>query len=274
MACSVPIPTATQWGLIDVPCKQCLPCRISRQSELTGRCLLENSTAVHSAFWTLTYANPPAVGGYGDFQKFLKRLRKANEAPIRYFGCGEYGSKSGRFHFHALIWNNVRLKEWSSPFRDGKVRLHPAWATRLWPHGYSYIGTVTPASIRYTARYTLKFFDQTAEPIAGWSKEPALGAAGMTFIIKRMLDRGDTIDSLPTSISIEGKSYVLGRTMRELTAQVVEFYTGRDIRPSPLNAVHSFHEKRVLGDPLVDQARRIAERNTFWESARFSYGKV
>ena len=67
-----------------------------------------------------------------------------NPKSIRYLGCGEYGHKTGRFHFHGLLF-------------DGLTHLSQTCLTKLWPHGFVYIGTVTPASIRYTARYTLKF---------------------------------------------------------------------------------------------------------------------
>lgn len=38
------------------------------------------------------------------YQLFFKRLRKWYGKPIRYFGTGEYGSKTQRPHYHFIIF--------------------------------------------------------------------------------------------------------------------------------------------------------------------------
>jgi hypothetical protein len=42
------------------------------------------------------------------FQKFMKRLRdRIKPLKIRFFHCGEYGDKTRRPHYHALIFGNI-----------------------------------------------------------------------------------------------------------------------------------------------------------------------
>ena len=37
-------------------------------------------------------------------KKFLVDLKKI--IPVRYIACGEYGGKTGRAHYHAIIWSS------------------------------------------------------------------------------------------------------------------------------------------------------------------------
>lgn len=262
MACHSPLSVATKWGLVQVSCKQCLPCRISRQSALSLRAIFESRTTLSGEFWTLTYADAPEVGDYRDFQNFLKRLRewnrrRGNPLPIRYLACGEYGSKTGRFHFHALIFNGL------SPSQE-------TLATQLWPHGFVYIGTVTPASVRYTARYTLKFSEKGREAVAAWSKNPPLGYDGATELGRYLYERGDCRPQEMTHLELEGRSYTLDATMRK--AILDAWAPGPE--PHPLQAVIKRHIELKLGDPVAAQKRRQAQNQTFWETARLANEKL
>lgn len=99
---------------ISVPCGKCLCCRAKSAADWSFRAMCEN---VHSTsqplFLTLTYNNAhlPSNGVFKEeLQLFFKRLRtaldrKGIEHNIRYFAVAEYGSKSGRPHYHAILWN-------------------------------------------------------------------------------------------------------------------------------------------------------------------------
>lgn len=120
----------------------------------------ESSLYDENAFVTLTYSDdhlPP--GGSLDkvaFQLFMKRLRKRIGQPVRFFHCGEYGERSGRPHYHALLfgYDFPDKKPWSL---RGE---HPTWRSDLledlWPMGQSEIGSVTFESAAYVARYIVK----------------------------------------------------------------------------------------------------------------------
>lgn len=114
MACTRPLngwmsPSGGQWkstpfhGAVpsQVPCGQCIGCRLNRSRGWAVRGQCEASLYAHNCFITLTYADknlhytPSGLPNLHrrDITLFLKRLRKKYPHKIRYFGCGEYGSK-------------------------------------------------------------------------------------------------------------------------------------------------------------------------------------
>ena len=87
----------------------------------------------------------------------MKRLRKKRAPkPIRFFHCGEYGEKTNRPHYHAILFN--------CDFPDKKLwkiqnenRLYTSDELQeIWPFGFSTIGDATFSSAAYVARYVLK----------------------------------------------------------------------------------------------------------------------
>lgn len=94
-----------------VPCGKCIPCLNKRVGEWVGRMEAEALQWDKVAFITLTYSDetlPHNELGFPtlqmrDIQNFFKRIRKSGKY-IRYFCCGEYGEKSGRPHYHAIIY--------------------------------------------------------------------------------------------------------------------------------------------------------------------------
>lgn len=180
MACFHPLPAARPRGSdeapvigrarsqtagmdrFELPCGQCLGCRMDRRRMWSIRCMHEAQLYDQNLFVTCTYEGrvDPSLR-YEDFQKFLKRLRKAQKGvspgpsgkyPIRFFAAGEYGAQYKRPHFHALLFNcDFRDKErWHNGYFLSRV------AEDLWSHGDVKIGTVTPESAAYCAGYTLE----------------------------------------------------------------------------------------------------------------------
>lgn len=99
---------------IQVPCGHCLMCRDKKKREWSFRALCENVYSTSQPlFITMTYNNAhlPKGGVFKEeVQLFMKRMRikldRLNiEHNIRYFAVGEYGSKSGRPHYHMILWN-------------------------------------------------------------------------------------------------------------------------------------------------------------------------
>lgn len=129
-----------------LPCGGCLGCRTAQAKAWTLRCQLELSSHDRAAFATLTYDEehcPPTLRRR-DLQLFIKRTRKAlgNKRALRFFSCGEYGERTLRPHYHAILYN---LDD-----RDGDL-IHDAWG-----QGHTKTANVTRASIAYTAGYTAK----------------------------------------------------------------------------------------------------------------------
>ena len=94
---------------VDVPCGQCIGCRLERSRQWAVRCMHEASLYENNCFITLTYNEDhiPSDGSLkkDHFQKFMKRLRKKFGAGIRFFHCGEYGAELSRPHYHAILFN-------------------------------------------------------------------------------------------------------------------------------------------------------------------------
>lgn len=160
-----------------VPCGQCIGCRLERSRQWAIRCTHEASLYERSCFITLTYndANLPSDGSLkkDHFQKFMKRFRKRfqgyqeieyydsksqlqRKRPIRYYMCGEYGDLYSRPHYHACIFNfDFPDKVFWKKRLDSRLYVSKA-LEELWPYGYSVVGDVTFQSAAYVARYIMK----------------------------------------------------------------------------------------------------------------------
>ncbi len=107
---------------IEVPCGDCIACRLNYSRNWADRCMLELEYCDSAYFATITYSDfwvPRSnyiASDTGevlealtlrkrDFQLFMKRLRKKfSDQKIRFFACGEYGSETFRPHYHAIIF--------------------------------------------------------------------------------------------------------------------------------------------------------------------------
>lgn len=88
----------------------------------------------------------------------MKRLRKQYGAGIRFFACGEYGDTTRRPHYHALLFNLDFIhdqKKYGKGSKGDTIYTSKS-LNDLWTHGCCYIGTVTPDSCGYVARYVMK----------------------------------------------------------------------------------------------------------------------
>lgn len=152
-----------------VPCGHCLGCLTDRSALWSRRLAIEYlDNDCRALFVTLTYRNadvPVCESGLTldkrDCQLFLKRLRKEfSGIRIRFFLTGEYGDKTHRPHYHAILFGLT-----DENFPDKRILyyndLHQPIFTspsleKLWSKGIISFGAVSQHSINYVARYTLK----------------------------------------------------------------------------------------------------------------------
>ena len=139
-----------------VPCGQCLACRINRRRKWTARILLEAAETAQSIFVTLTYMPEfcPVENIKGelvqvlkkrDLQLFIKRLREVkNVGHVRYFACGEYGSKTQRPHYHLVLFGKHATAQMQEIIRD------------TWGLGHVSISDLNDKRAAYVAAYTVK----------------------------------------------------------------------------------------------------------------------
>jgi hypothetical protein len=145
---------------LELPCGQCIGCRLERSRQWAVRCLHESSLHSQNCFITLTYDESALSEGgtlvYRDFQLFMKRLRKMVGKVTFYVG-GEYGEENWRPHFHACIFGyDFPDKLYFKKSSDGSKLYTSALLAKLWPHGLCSVGSVTFASAAYIARYCVQ----------------------------------------------------------------------------------------------------------------------
>ena len=159
--------------------------------------LMEQTKHRETCFLTLTYAPEHLPHVYHEesdtwiptlvkshLQKWIRSARKTctwNTSPIRYFAAGEYGTKSGRPHYHLILFG-----------------IGPTWTdlfAKTWKKGFYSVYEATPASMAYTAKYCLKGGEDpelnlptstphsleedraTVAPFRLMSRKPAIGAS-------------------------------------------------------------------------------------------------
>jgi len=147
--------------LMEVSCGRCIGCRIMKTREWAVRSVHEASQHKENCFITLTYSdkNLPPHGTLNKkhFQKFMKRLRRIVEPKvIRFYHSGEYGEKTGRPHYHALIFGHDFEDRKLLSVRNNVPLYTSKVLTKLWGLGHASVGTVTLQSAGYVARYTMK----------------------------------------------------------------------------------------------------------------------
>lgn len=133
-----------------LPCGKCPHCLRNRINQWSFRLSREERVSTTALFMTFTYdceSAPRTPNGFltlskVDFQSFMKRYRKLMnpmDKPVKYYAVGEYGSRTMRPHYHAIMFNaDYNLIE------------------KAWIKGHIYGGTVTDASVQYTLKYINK----------------------------------------------------------------------------------------------------------------------
>lgn len=171
MACISPITLKNEQV---VPCGYCRHCLQLKRMDWCFRLSEEQRVSRSSYFLTLTYAEDPGDLVPKDLQDWLKRLRRFQDGcydgllPVRYYNVGEYGERTGRAHYHSIIFNLIPDTVLALP--------------RLWGHGHVHVGKVSEASIGYVTSYVINRFNSPGRepPFATMSKKPGLGNCYLT----------------------------------------------------------------------------------------------
>lgn len=156
-------------GLVgfELPCRKCLPCRIAIGREKAIRCWHESKCHEDNIFLTLTYDDDHCPNGleYSHFQKFMKDLRERlsrdvrckDESYISFMVTGEFGEKTKRPHWHAILFNYKPEDAVSSYATEmGEEVFTSKFVDELWGRGFCNFGSVTMDSASYVARYAAK----------------------------------------------------------------------------------------------------------------------
>ena len=167
-------------GLTEFTCGKCPECLSKRASEWSLRCTAQARESRSAAMVTLTYdtykydkkgniigENDPDTSlrvCKRDCQLFMKRLREyfartKNVKDIKYLITAEYGKRTGRAHYHALLFNVFfdDLIPYKKSKRGNQIFKSPT-LTRLWGNGICTVDSinVTGGIARYCTKYCVK----------------------------------------------------------------------------------------------------------------------
>lgn len=155
-----------------VPCGKCVGCRMDYSREWADRMTMESMLYDKDKmiFLSLTYDDEHLpIGESGkavlkpkDLQDFMKRLRiraerETGQQNLRFYGCGEYGSTTGRPHYHVIIYGLEVFDK--KPFFINKMfqQIYISdWLADIWGNGLVSFGNVEWRSCAYVARYVMK----------------------------------------------------------------------------------------------------------------------
>mgnify|MGYP000543980910 CR=1 FL=1 len=158
-----------------IPCGRCDGCRASQRRDWAIRIAHESQSWDRNCFVTLTYDDQhcPESIQRSDCQNFIKRLKRASARPIRYYLVGEYGDKTRRPHYHAILFNedflggayDINGELYGNKILDG-----------IWRAGNCTIAPFTFATAMYTAGYVAKKTNDS-DTFSLQSQRPPLGKA-------------------------------------------------------------------------------------------------
>lgn len=159
-----------------LPCGQCPSCQLTKRRDWSIRCVCEAEYHKENCFVTLTYDDDHCDGELHKehFQQFIKNLRNLGYK-VRYFACGEFGSKTNRPHMHAILFGFCPGDiEYSHDSDSGEMIFSSEIITSCWPYGLSVVQMFSPSAAGYVAGYTnKKVLDQRGFLMT--SRRPGLG---------------------------------------------------------------------------------------------------
>lgn len=150
---------------VQIPCGHCDECLKDRARQWCIRILKEAEQYHYNYFITLTY-DDDKLPGYNlvkdEISKFNKKLKVAltragKPSDFRFYGVGEYGSKTARPHYH-VIYFNLKLDDlvFYKTTDEGNILFNSPFIDSVWKKGFCVIGTVDVGSASYVARYVDK----------------------------------------------------------------------------------------------------------------------
>lgn len=185
---------------VQLPCGRCDGCRADQSLMWSIRAYHESTRHECNCFVTLTLddSHYPVDGKISKehLQLFIKRLRKkVDPVKLRYIACGEYGSNSGRAHYHAIIFGLDFLAN-SIPISD-KLYTNPL-LEETWGKGQVSIAPCTMSSICYTCGYVMKKI-KDPDTFNLMSRRPGIGKDWLEAYSKDLERTGKVV--------IEGREY-------------------------------------------------------------------
>lgn len=243
------------------PCGQCMACRINKRRDWVSRMMLEAAGSGPSFFITLTYRIAQIVEDGSltldkkHVQDWFKRLRKLYPArAVRYFLVGEYGEKTQRPHYHAILFFSKECKNVDFSIEQNLLK--------SWTIGNIHLGDVTPESIQYCFGYVLKRLNKREIEKNGDLRKPefaiysrGLGGNAMPELLGAVHPDADGVLVIPSEYRVMGKMHPLPRYLKKKFKE-----KGYKIRPTSREALDE--KMQTLQKDIEDLPRN--ERFRIW----------
>lgn len=238
------------------PCGKCYDCKGRRVSGWSFRLMKEAERSSSALFVTLTYDTsfvPITERGFmslkkKDFQDFIKRLRskmyeRKNKEKIKYYACGEYGGKTKRPHYHAILFNAMESLIDSS-----------------WSLGSIHIGKLSAASASYTLKYISKPSRIPEHKNDDRVKEFSLMSKGLgsNYVTPEMVEwhKNDLVNRFYTPL--HGKKLAMSRYLKEkIYTQEERELIGTQLIAKEVDNFHKLSAKEKLVKMEKDELIRL-----------------
>jgi hypothetical protein len=226
-------------------CRKCLPCRLNIAREKAIRATHEARMHKGNIFLTLTYSDEHMESSrlqYRDWQLFIKRLREKqvrgikdkearNSKYIPYMVTGEYGDKTKRPHWHAILFNYYPTDaKFKYITQRGEHVFKSEEVEKLWGKGHTEFGSVTIESAGYVARYAAKKLvhgkdeEHDYHPIHKTSCKRAIGRSWIEKYWRHTFENG--FITLPNGSQAKIPRYYTDWLRANMPEKYVEYYNG------------------------------------------------
>lgn len=275
---------------ISYPCNRCVKCKKRRVNDWVTRLSYEEKFSFTSYFVTLTYdeSQVPYVVQKdgkvrltlvkGHLMDFFKRLRKyqISTRKIYYYAVGEYGSKTNRPHYHAIILNcdsqNLVIRAWSN-YMGNDSENKPIYKQI----GQIHFGDVRPDSIAYTAKYIDK--PKRIPQYEGDIREKEFSimskGIGKNYVLDEKMVRYHKQNIDNPYITRDGYKvsiprYYKDRIFDEKEKEQIALSAKRQKEQNELEKIRVYNEENPgekefftnLGENIVDQELKFAKRSS------------
>lgn len=234
---------------INVPCGNCLGCRLDQSRTWANRLMCEYLYHDPNECWflTLTYDNEnvprhffvdDSTGEVGESlslepshcTKFIKDLRNYTcyrypEKKIRFFLSGEYGERTKRPHYHAILFgcplDRDQLFVWKHSCQ-GFTLFRSTELEKIWSMGNCLVSPVSWSTCCYVARYVAKKLGKTpflyeklniVPEFSRMSRRPGIG-------YQYLVDHPDVIETgVHLSLPDQGRNFSAPRYFKSFSFQ-------------------------------------------------------
>lgn len=216
--------------------------------------MLEYLCSPDAVFLTLTYRDEDLPDEARlckrDLQRFIKAIRnhyRGRKRQIRYYACGEYGERTRRPHYHAILF--------------GVYQHEIQEVSELWPYGGVFAGTFTENSAQYVAGYVCKKITKKDDPkcareFALMSLKPGIGYPALNRIqelmkIPAFLKLIRLQDDVPSALMHGRRLMPFGRYLRNKLRELLE--TGGDLDAFYSDVRQRYVDALSLGKTLLEK---------------------